>query len=96
MELSVEATQACKFSDWWWKLQLGKCYFALGLVRDAEQQFRSALREHICVELCLRLARVLIRLDQPLAAIDVLSRGLEVYPSEATLLTYTARYRRNN
>lgn len=91
LELCVEATQVCNFKDWWWKLQLGKCYYALGLVRDAEQQFRSALKDHVCVELCLRLSKVLIRLDQPLVGIEVLSRGLESYPEEVTLLTHIAR-----
>jgi len=47
LELAVHATQACKFTDWWWKVQLGKCYFTLGLIREAEQQFRSALRYNV-------------------------------------------------
>ncbi len=29
--------------DWWWKARLGKCYYQLGLLRDAERQFKSAL-----------------------------------------------------
>lgn len=29
--------------DWWWKARLGKCYYQLGLLRDAERQFKSSL-----------------------------------------------------
>ena len=27
LELAAQATEAADFKDWWWKLQLGKCYF---------------------------------------------------------------------
>ena len=27
LELAALATEANNFQDWWWKLQLGKCYF---------------------------------------------------------------------
>lgn len=72
-------------------MQLGKCYFALNLVRDAEQQFRSALKQHLNVDLFLRLVRVYIRLDQPLSAIDVCRKALDNFPNEVTLLTEIAR-----
>ena len=91
MELAVQATQACQFKDWWWKVQLGKCYFTLGLIRDAEQQFRSALKQNQKVEIFLRLARVYVRLDQPLSALDVCKTGLEYFPGEVTLITEIAR-----
>ncbi|KAE8740732.1 hypothetical protein FOCC_FOCC013752 [Frankliniella occidentalis] len=91
LQLAVLATQACEFKDWWWKVQLGKCYYSLGLMREAEQQFRSALRQHQCIETFLRLGRVYIRLDQPLSALDVCRTGLEYFPKEVTLLTEIAR-----
>lgn len=91
MALAVEATQACEFKDWWWKVQLGKCYFSLNLIRDAEQQLRSALKQHLNVDLFLRLVRVYIRLDQPLSAIDVCKKAVENFPGEVTLLTEIAR-----
>lgn len=45
MELAAKATQVCEFKDWWWKARLGKCYYQLGLYRDAEKQYKSALRQ---------------------------------------------------
>lgn len=27
LELASLATEACEFEDWWWKTQLGKCYY---------------------------------------------------------------------
>ena len=54
----------------------------LGLVRDAEQQFRSALRDCKSIEIVLRLVRVYIRLDQPLAALELCKKGLEYFPND--------------
>lgn len=64
MELAVHATQHCRFSDWWWKVQLSKCYVALNLLRDAEEQLRSALKQHPHVETFVRLARIYVRLGK--------------------------------
>ncbi|KAJ8871108.1 hypothetical protein PR048_027412 [Dryococelus australis] len=91
MELAVQATQACKFEDWWWKVQLGKCYYMLGMVRDAEQQFRSAVKQHQSLETFLRLVRVYVRLDQPLSALEVCKTGLGYFPEDVTLTTEMAR-----
>lgn len=62
MELAVHGTQACQFKDWWWKVQLAKCYIALNLLREAEQQLRSALKQHYHVETFIRLTRIYLRL----------------------------------
>lgn len=91
LDLAVQATQVCQFKDWWWKVQLGKCYYTLGLVRDAEQQFKSALKDHKCIETVLRLIRVYIRLDQPLAALDTCKRGLEYFVNDIAILTEMGR-----
>ncbi|XP_046612806.1 tetratricopeptide repeat protein 8 [Neodiprion virginianus] len=91
LDLAVQATQACQFKDWWWKVQLGKCYYALGLTRDAEHQFRSALKNHKTIETIVRLIRVYIRLDQPFAALDICKGGLDYFSNEVTILTEMAR-----
>ncbi|XP_070159705.1 tetratricopeptide repeat protein 8 [Polyergus mexicanus] len=91
LDLAVQATQVCQYKDWWWKIQLGKCYYTLGLVRDAEQQFKSALREHKNIETILRLIRVYVRLDQPLTALDTCKRGLEYFANDVTILTEMSR-----
>lgn len=64
MELAVQATQANNFQDWWWKVQLAKCYNALNLIRDGEQQLRSALKQHNHIETFIRLTRVYIALGK--------------------------------
>lgn len=51
-------------------------------MRDAEQQFRSALRDCKAIETIIRLIRVYIRLDQPLAALDTCKSGLEYFPND--------------
>lgn len=64
MELAVQATQHCEFKDWWWKVQLGKCYIQLNLLRDGEQQLRSALKQQPHVETIIRLIRTYVKLGK--------------------------------
>ncbi|KAI0220196.1 Tetratricopeptide repeat protein 8 [Lamellibrachia satsuma] len=91
LELAANATEACQFKDWWWKVQLGKCYYRLGMYRDAERQFRAALNQQDMVDTVLYLCKVYVRLDQPLTAIELYKQGLEKFPSETALLTGIAR-----
>lgn len=91
MDLAVEATKACEFKDPWWKVQLGKCYFLLGLNRDAEKQFKSALKQQPAIETYLRLARIYLRLDQPITALDLFTVALKQFPNEVTIMTEMAR-----
>ncbi|KAI5711000.1 hypothetical protein M8J76_015337 [Diaphorina citri] len=91
MDLAVESTKACEFRDWWWKVQLGKCYFSLGLIREAQQQFNSALNQFTDIEAFIRMIRVYIRLDQPIRAIDIGRNALDCYPNEVTIMTEMAR-----
>ena len=41
----AEATKEARFEDWWWKGRLAKCYYRLGLYRDAERQLLSSLKD---------------------------------------------------
>ncbi|EDV29838.1 Tetratricopeptide repeat protein 8 [Trichoplax sp. H2] len=91
LELAALTTEACQFKDWWWKVQLGKCYYRLGLLREAEKQFKSALNMIDMVDTFLYLAKVYVRLDQPQKALEVFNKGIEVFPGESTLLTGIAR-----
>lgn len=43
----------------------------LGLYRDAEAQFRSALRQFQSIDTYLLLGKVCIKIDQPLSALDL-------------------------
>uniref|UniRef100_A0A4W6EXR7 Tetratricopeptide repeat domain 8 n=1 Tax=Lates calcarifer TaxID=8187 RepID=A0A4W6EXR7_LATCA len=57
LDLAAQATEHAQFKDWWWKVQLGKCYYRLGLYREAEKQFRSALNHQEVVDTYLYLAK---------------------------------------
>lgn len=91
---------------------MGKCYFRLGMFRDAEKMFKSALKQQEMIDVFLHLARVrlyqrsgsgfivlmppmfpqvYIRLDQPMAALEVYRTGLDKFPEEVSLLTGVAR-----
>ena len=43
--------------DWWWKARLGKCYYQLGLLREADQQFRSSMKAAMVTNTVLELSK---------------------------------------
>ncbi len=63
LDLAAEATQLTEYKNWWWKERLGKCYFQLGLYREAEKQFSSSLKNQEIIKTQLELARVYLKLD---------------------------------
>lgn len=67
LELAALATVAANYEDWWWKERLGKCYYMLGLYREAEKQFASAIKTQPMVVAHLELAKVALRLDLSLS-----------------------------
>ncbi|XP_050520348.1 tetratricopeptide repeat protein 8-like [Daktulosphaira vitifoliae] len=91
LDFAVIATKCCNNEDPWWKVQLGKCYIILGLLRDSEIQFRSALLHGPNIEVFLRLSRLFIRLDQPLNSLDICQQALSWFPQDVTILTEMAR-----
>ncbi|XP_059706103.1 tetratricopeptide repeat protein 8 isoform X2 [Haemorhous mexicanus] len=91
LDLAALATEYAQFKDWWWKVQIGKCYYRLGLYREAEKQFKSALKQQDMVDTFLYLAKVYLRLDQPVTALNLFKQGLERFPGEVTLICGIAR-----
>ncbi|XP_008947912.1 PREDICTED: tetratricopeptide repeat protein 8-like, partial [Merops nubicus] len=57
LDLAALATEHAQFKDWWWKVQIGKCYYRLGLYREAEKQFKSALKQQDMLDTILYLAK---------------------------------------
>jgi tetratricopeptide repeat protein 8 len=91
VELCALATVHCGFKDWWWKERLGKGYYQLGLLRDAEKQFRSSLNDVPTVVATLQLAKIHLRLDQPLVAVATFEKGFADFPGEISMLLGQAR-----
>uniref|UniRef100_A0A2K6FKN5 Tetratricopeptide repeat domain 8 n=1 Tax=Propithecus coquereli TaxID=379532 RepID=A0A2K6FKN5_PROCO len=91
LDLAALSTEHSQYKDWWWKVQIGKCYYRLGMYREAEKQFKSALKQQEMVDTLLYLAKVYISLDQPMTALNLFKRGLDKFPGEVTLLCGIAR-----
>lgn len=91
LEMCAEATKQAEYKSWWWKARLGKCYFKLGLFRDAEQQLRSSLKLQPVINTYLDLCNVYLRLDIPLTALDILKEASEKFTCEPRLLLGLAR-----
>uniref|UniRef100_A0A914R866 Uncharacterized protein n=1 Tax=Parascaris equorum TaxID=6256 RepID=A0A914R866_PAREQ len=56
--IAAIATKCAEYSDWYWKNQLGKCYYRLGMFADAIKQFQSSLNNQKMVETYAYLAKV--------------------------------------
>ena len=91
LDLASHATKAAQYEDWWWKERLGKCYYMLGLFREAEKQFGSAIRTQPMVVAHLQLAKVALRLDQPKNALDIYQKACERFPTDTSLMLGIAR-----
>uniref|UniRef100_A0A7S0V2E5 Uncharacterized protein n=1 Tax=Polytomella parva TaxID=51329 RepID=A0A7S0V2E5_9CHLO len=91
LELCAHATQTNEFQDWWWKARLGKCYYQLGLLRDAEKQFKSSVQAQPMILSTLELCKIYLRMDQPNTAIEHYLAALVTHPDEVSLLLALAR-----
>ena len=91
LELAAHATKAADYKDWWWKARLGKCYYKLGLYRDAERQLKSAIKQQSMVETHLELSKVYLKLDLPLTALEQLEEALKSHPDEPRVVLHMAR-----
>eukprot|EP00817_Percolomonadidae_sp_ATCC50343_P001436 CAMPEP_0117421598 /NCGR_PEP_ID=MMETSP0758-20121206/2640_1 /TAXON_ID=63605 /ORGANISM="Percolomonas cosmopolitus, Strain AE-1 (ATCC 50343)" /LENGTH=490 /DNA_ID=CAMNT_0005203783 /DNA_START=24 /DNA_END=1492 /DNA_ORIENTATION=- len=91
LDLAALATVENEYKDWWWKARLGKCYYQLGLYRDSEKQFRSALKQQDMVIIYLELCKVFLKLDQPNTALEMYAKGSHNHPSDTHLILGIAR-----
>jgi len=91
LALAAEATQQCRYEDWWWKARLGKCYYQLGLYRHSEKQFKSSLRQQHMITSAMELCKNYLRIDQPNTALQAYADGLEAHPDDVDLLLGAAR-----
>ncbi|CAF2880839.1 unnamed protein product [Rotaria sp. Silwood2] len=91
LQLATNANDLYQNKDWWWLVQLGKCYHRLDMLRDSEKQYLLSLEIQPMVDTYLYLARVYLRLDQPLLSISKLKEGLEKFPYEPCLIQAIAR-----
>ncbi|MFH4975638.1 hypothetical protein AB6A40_002347 [Gnathostoma spinigerum] len=90
-QIATVATKNANYSDWYWKNQLGKCYYRLGMYQDALKQFQSSLHNQRMVETYAFLAKVYCRIDQPLMAIEQYKCGLQNFRNDVTLQIGLAR-----
>lgn len=88
---SVAAHHKGQEVSWWWNMQRGRCHLALGKPRDAEKYLKQSLLQMAHPETALLLARVYVRVDQPMAALVVLDVALEELPNDTAVLTQQGR-----
>lgn len=90
LELCGEALKEAS-EGWWWKYCQGRCYYQLGLYRDAERALSSSIQDQRMVPAVLELAKVYLRMDQPTAALEVLQSALAAMPDNIRITLWIAR-----
>ena len=92
LEISSEATVVSNYNDWYWKYNLGKVYYKLGLLNDAEKQLQSAMKLNTTYPyIPLQLCHVYTKMDQPAKAIEILTKAAKDNPGEIYFKVYHAR-----
>ena len=92
LEISSEATVVSNYNDWYWKYNLGKVYYKLGLLNESEKQLISALKLNSTYPyLSLQLSHVYQKMDQPAKALDCLTTAVKLNPGEIYYKIYQAR-----
>ena len=82
VQLASDCSKRNNFNDWFWKNRLGRSYYQVGLLNEAEEQFKSSLSTNINIDSRLELTKIYIRLDQPSKALSELDIGIEQFPHE--------------
>jgi tetratricopeptide repeat protein 8 len=91
LDIASEATVLTNYQDWWWKARIGKCQFKMGMIKDAERQFISALKDQHMITTQIELVKVAIRQDQPLKAVELLTHGQMLFSFDTHMLVGIAR-----
>lgn len=53
LELAGHAALQPSGNDWWWQERLGKAYYQLGLLRDADKHFAAAAELQVSSSACI-------------------------------------------
>ena len=92
LEIACEGTKSSNYEDWWWKYNLGKVYYKLGMLEEAEKQLLSALKLNSTFPyLPLQLSLVYTKMDQPLRSIECLQISYSKNKGEIYFKVYEAR-----
>ncbi|KAJ2942648.1 hypothetical protein O0L34_g2117 [Tuta absoluta] len=91
MDVASQAQKADDTTDWWWNFSLARCYYTLGMYRNAEDCLRQALKMHKHISIYLRLVAMYVGINQPLSALEVCKQGLSVFHEYTPLLIEQAR-----
>lgn len=92
LEICAEATVANNYNDWWWKYNLGKIYYKIGLLQESEKQLLSALKQNSTFPyLILQLSLVYRKMDQPTKSIQFLQNYSKNNTGEVYFKIYEAR-----
>lgn len=91
MDVAFQAQKRDNSSDWWWNHSLSRCYYTLGMFRQADDCLRRALKQNRHLSVYLRLIAMYVALDQPISALDICKQGLSVFHECSPLLMEQAR-----
>ena len=80
LALATEANKFTNFKDAWWLGRAGKCFFMLKMYAEAEEYFLKSNSIKPEYETFCYLARISLRNDQPLSAVELMKTCAETFP----------------
>lgn len=72
LELAGYATELNNYEDPWWKLALGKCYYHLNFLKEAEKQLLSSVKHNNNIESFLYLSKIYEKQDNVSLAVAII------------------------
>uniref|UniRef100_A0A915Q3P7 Tetratricopeptide repeat protein 8 n=1 Tax=Setaria digitata TaxID=48799 RepID=A0A915Q3P7_9BILA len=67
-QIAITAAKNANYTDWYWKNQVGKCCYRLGMFNDALKQFQSSLNNQKMAETYAYLAKQLGNIENSIEA----------------------------
>ena len=83
--MAVLATELNNYEDAWWKVALGKCYYHLNFLKEAERQFLSSVRHNNNIESFLYLSKIYEKQDNVDRSVAILEDAKKLHPFEPKL-----------
>ncbi|KAL0232927.1 hypothetical protein GEMRC1_011674 [Eukaryota sp. GEM-RC1] len=86
-----DSTRKAFKDEWFWSYKLGRCFYQLGLFKDAETRYLTSLRKQEMMTCLLDLSLVYLKLDVPNTALNLLNSFSQRYSKSVPCLIQIAR-----
>ncbi|KAI9337147.1 hypothetical protein DFJ73DRAFT_962408, partial [Zopfochytrium polystomum] len=91
LELASHAVEANDYKDWWWKLQIARCFLQLHQYQDAEKHLKSSIKDQDTLQAQMYLGKLYVETQRYQQAIETFSDASRAHPEATHPLRAQAR-----